>query len=465
MDEHCRITIVGERQTVDLAVPADAPIAAYVSTLAKICGQRQNDVLPPAWSLAPVVGGPFPPERSLGQLGVLDGTVLYLRDVVADEYADPVVHDVADRVAEVAETALGRGWNDRVRAVTALVIGIAWLLAAFVVLFARHQIGRSVLADAAGTAGLLLPAFGWTAVDRGWSLPRRLPEALALSAVPLGALAVVAGDTTRVLERFGGVPGGFDPSRPAVVALVVGALVGATVGYAAVPGAGTCAVLLAAMSAAALGAVLVLAKAGAVASATLVAVAAFAVLTVAPTLVGRIVVRAEGRAGARETADAGRDPVAEAAGTAAGLLVACAGFLAAVIGTALVPMAASRSGYAVGAAATIGIALLVRAGAARLVAELVPLLLAGGLGLFTLLLTGPGHLHWPGWISPLGILLLASVLIAYGLMCLIRPPGALAEPRHGSLTRFSSMLGGTGVVLAVAAFGVFGWIVRLGHHL
>ena len=130
MDEQCRITVVGERRRADLAVPMVAPIASYVATLARVCGQGGDPVLLSAWSLGPAVGAPFEPERSLGELGVLDGAVLYLRDVIEGEYQDPVVYDVGERVAEVAERRLHRRWDVRARNAAILAIGLGWLIAA-----------------------------------------------------------------------------------------------------------------------------------------------------------------------------------------------------------------------------------------------------------------------------------------------------------------------------------------------
>ncbi|GAA4612915.1 hypothetical protein GCM10023195_55660 [Actinoallomurus liliacearum] len=77
MDEHCRITVVGERLQVDLAVPADAPITSYVNTLAELCAQPEADVMPAAWSLALPTGEPYSPERSLNQLGIVDGHLVH----------------------------------------------------------------------------------------------------------------------------------------------------------------------------------------------------------------------------------------------------------------------------------------------------------------------------------------------------------------------------------------------------
>src|SRR5262245_62067260 len=120
-DEYCRITVVGDRRQVDLAVPAGAPITDYVDDLARLVSQEENDLMPPAWSLATGLAGAFPPERSLSELGIADGQVLYLRDLLAGELDEPVVLDVAEQVAQASGQFLDRPWTPVARAATALV--------------------------------------------------------------------------------------------------------------------------------------------------------------------------------------------------------------------------------------------------------------------------------------------------------------------------------------------------------
>jgi hypothetical protein len=350
--------------------------------------------------------------------------------------------------------------------VTILAAGIAWLVAALIALAARHQLSTVVLGDIAATFGILLPAVAWTAGERGWPVPRQLREALALSAVPVLAVAARVIVTGQWFTRMDGPHGAMTPGGLAAAALVVGALAGAVIAYPASPGVTTFTVLLAALLAAVLGVCLAVAKAHGPAAAVVVAVVAFGLLTVTPTTAGRIVAFSDKRARARGVAD-GRDddPVATAVSTAATLLIVWSGVLAAVLGAALVPMAASRSPYAAAAAGCLGLAVLLRAGAARLTAEVVPLLLAGATGLFTLLLAGPGHLGWPSWTAPTGAVAIAAILLVYGFRRLMRRPEVPAVTRPRWLTGFSSTLGGTGAALAIATFGVFGRIVELGHHI
>lgn len=467
MDEQCRITVVGERRRADLAVPAAAPIASYVTTLARVCGQRGDPALLSAWSLGPAIGAPFAPERSLSELGVLDGSVLYLRDVVEDEFADPVVYDVAERVAEVAERRLHRSWNTRARAVTVLLIGLGWLVAVLTVLGVRHQIGHAVVAELAILSGLMLPVAGWWAsAERGWPVPPRLRQTLALSAVPLLAVAAWTVSAAHQFGSLGGAHGRLTHGGLAAAALVTGALAGALVAYVATPAPATFTVLLTAVIAAVTGIGLAVARANAVAAATVVAVIAFALLTVAPTLAAWIIAFVDRQARSRgETAARDADPVATAVSAAATVLIAWSGFLAAVLAVTLVPMAGSRSPYAAAAAGCLGLGLLLRAGAARLTAEVVPLLVAGAAALLTLLAFGPGNLRWPSWVSPAGLIAIAVIVIGYGLRRLMRGPDLPAVARPRWLGVFGSVLGGGGAALAIAALGTFGHLVSLGHHL
>jgi type VII secretion integral membrane protein EccD len=466
VDEQCRITVVGERRQADLVVPAAAPIASYVNALARVCGQDGDPVLLSAWSLGPAAGSPFAPEHSLDELGVLDGSVLYLRDIVADEFYDPVVYDVAERVAEVATGWPHHRWTGRTRNAAVVSIGVGWLVATLTALAVRHQVGQSAAIELAALFGLMLPMVGWLSAERGWPVQPRLRESMALSAVPLLALVAWLVSASHSFGRptFGDLTA----DGLTAAALTVGALAGATVAYAAVPSAATCTALLTAVVAAAAGVGLAAAKADGITAATVTAVIAFALLTVAPKVAARAVAFAGQRAQARRLAgEAGRaaDPIAAAVSDAATVLIAWSGALAAVLAVTLVLMAASRTPYAAAAAACLSLGLLLRAGTARLTAEVVPLLVAGAAGLLTLLIFGPGNLGWPGWVAPSALPAVGVILVGFGLRRLILEPDVPEAPRPGWLGGLGSTLGGGGVVLAVAALGAFVHLVSLGHHL
>jgi hypothetical protein len=466
MYEQCRITVVGERHRVDLAVPAAAPITSYVTALARACGQGSGDALASAWSLGPVIGAPFPPEQSLSELSVLDGAELYLRNIVEGEYTDPVVYDVAERVAEIVERRLEHRWQGRARTTTVVVAGLGWLVAALAALAARHQVGYTVCAELAALSGVVLPAAAWTAAERDWPVPSWLRQVVAGSAVPLLAVAAWAAFATRPPGGLAGPHGLLTSSGVAIAALTLGALIGAIIACTAAPGPGTTATLLTGGVAAVAGVAIAWTKADSLAAVTVTAVVAFALLTVAPKLVAWIIAFSDKRARGRgQTDDGDADPVATAVSNAAVTLVAWGGCLSIVLAAALVPMAASRLAYPAAAAGCLGLGLLLRAGASRLTAEVIPLLAAGAAALLTLLLFGPAHLGWPSWVSPAGAIVIAMISIITGFRRLLRSPGLPTASRPRWLGGAGSMLGGAGGALAVAALGVFGRLVTLGHHL
>jgi len=280
------------------------------------------------------------------------------------------------------------------------------------------------------------------------------------------ALAARTMSTSHSFGRLDGPHGALTHGGLTAAALVVGALIGASLSCISVPGELSYVVLLTALVAAALGVALAAARASLGQSAAVGAVVGFALLTVAPVTAARLVAFAERRArvgGAADRTD--EDPVEAAVRRAATVLVGWSAALAAALGTALVPAAASRSGYCAAAAGCVSLALLLRAGAARLTSEVVPLLLAGAVGVFTLLAVGPGHLGWPGWISSAGTVLIGTLLIVYSLRRLLRPPNRPATSQPSWMSGLGSTLGGTGAALAIAALGAFGWFVHLGRHL
>jgi type VII secretion integral membrane protein EccD len=471
VDEHCRITVVGERRQVDLAVPADAPITSYVNTLAGMCAQQETDIMPVAWSLALATSRPFAPERSLADLGIADGQVLYLCDAAADEFEEPVVRDVAERVAEVSEGLLDRPWNARARLVTAVALGVCWLVAALVALQARGRFTTSVLTELTVTAGVMLPALTWVTGERGWPVPRWLRETLALASVPLLALAA------RTLAVAAWPPGSEGPGGALMSltrggftmdAFAVGSLVGAVVAYVAALGVVTCAVMAAGAVTAFVGSGLALLGANGTQTAAVAAVTAFVLLTFSAPTTSGLVAYAYRRAGERRPSgqdDGDADRVAQAVGSATRLLVAWTCGLAAVLAASLVALAVSGSLYGALLDACLGVALLLRAGEARLVAEVVPITVAGAAGLCMLLVFGAGALGWSGWTAPACACLVGVALLGYGLRNLVRRLESPSRVRPGWPANVASVLGGAGVALAVATFGAFDWFLTFGQGL
>ncbi|MFJ3639682.1 EsaB/YukD family protein [Streptomyces sp. NPDC090108] len=465
MDEHCRITVVGARRQVDLAVPSHAPIVSYVDALARLCHEQDDEVMPSAWSLAGTVGGAFAPERSLAELGIVDGQVLHLRDAAAGEFDEPVVYDVAERVAELAEGALDRPWDVRTRVTTMTALGLGWLVAALTVIGASGRFGAGVLTDLAVSTGLLLPGLAWAAGERRWAVPWWLRQTIALTSVPLLALA---GRTLGAAGLPGGAVGLLTPRGLTVGAMLLGALVGAVLAYVAAFGVTTCAVLAAALAAAVVGSVLALLGANGTQSASVVAAVAFVLLTctapVSSGLVAYVYRRDEAlRTPAGEVHD--EDRVAEAMHVAGTVLMGWTCVLAAVLTTALVMAAASGSPYGTGLAACLGVALLLRAGEANRLVEGVPIAAAGAAALCMLLVIGSGGLGRSGWQAPAVACVAAVGMIGYGLRHLTSRPERPPRIRPGWPAGLASVLGGAAVAMAVGTFGAFDWFLDLGRSL
>ncbi|MFI7604941.1 type VII secretion integral membrane protein EccD [Micromonospora sp. NPDC049366] len=182
-----RITIVAPRTRMDLALPSDVPLADLLPTLLRYAGEDLADegVRHGGWSLARLGGQPLDGGRTVAQLGVRDGEVLYFNPRAAAA-PEVVFDDVVDAVATATNQRPG-----------------AWQLGttrSFAVLFAAAALGAGAVA----------------ALFAG---PPQLPGALAALLVAVALLVSAA-----VLSRAAG------DSRTGAVLATVG------LGYAAVGG-------------------------------------------------------------------------------------------------------------------------------------------------------------------------------------------------------------------------------------
>jgi MinD-like ATPase involved in chromosome partitioning or flagellar assembly len=123
------VTVQGPDQHVELRLPVDRPVGELVPLLIEVCAAgQQSDVA--SWELAPLGGLAFDPARTLHQVGVVDGSLLSLRDAglvfepaAADEdgllpqertrLVLPPRLPLLDRLAAVARSAVTRTpWNE-----------------------------------------------------------------------------------------------------------------------------------------------------------------------------------------------------------------------------------------------------------------------------------------------------------------------------------------------------------------
>jgi len=248
-----RVTVVGDGRQMDISLPADAPIAEQLPTVLRLLSvpTAQMSV---RWRLAAPEFGPLDPSRSLDDVGVLDGTQLYLTEAAAAPPA-PFVDDVESAVAEfVADRA--PSWTGPARRSAVGVLLAVLLLAAIAYTVTSAPAPLSWLAPllalviALGVGALIAERGGWicalTAVPAAAALAlgvvaaapstlevsggttspvsglAALPQALSWNGFPLaiGLVAAAALDLVGLVRRIPGVAVG--SAAAAVVA--VGAL-------------------------------------------------------------------------------------------------------------------------------------------------------------------------------------------------------------------------------------------------
>jgi type VII secretion integral membrane protein EccD len=443
-DERCRITVVGERGQVDLAVPARAPIAEYVPMLADLCGPEQSDAMPPALSLAPAGARPYEPDASLESVGVLDGTTLYLRDVLEGELDGPFVADVGEQIAELEDD--GDLWNARTRAHTTLGLGLLIVLAAAGTLAARAGAAGAIAAGAPlFAAGLVSALIAWNAGRQRWPVPTGLRLLLAAAACPLLAAA------TLTLP----LPGVTAP----VVTASAAASIGALAAYLAAPSVTTIVLQLLCALELIIAVPVAILHADLVQAAAVVAVVIFAVLGFVPRTAAQVATLTSGQA---EMED-----VALTMHRVQGVLVFLNAVGCLLIAACLVVLSTSRDWFALGLVLCLSVALLCRAGSSRLRAVVAAVLMSGVAGLVALAVRMPGRITTadvPAWSAPLLILGAGVVVVWAGLVMCFRSSLQKADidERWRWPGPFAGFLGALSVPLAFGVFGVFDALLRAG---
>ncbi len=132
-----RVTIVAPKTRIDVALPADVPLAILLPTLLRYAGEGLADEGAPAggWVLSRLGGPALDSGQSAGQLDIRDGEVLYFAPPggTADEM---VFDDVVDAVATATQTRAGRWQTGTTRRFSVVVAALALLGGAAVMLFA-----------------------------------------------------------------------------------------------------------------------------------------------------------------------------------------------------------------------------------------------------------------------------------------------------------------------------------------
>jgi type VII secretion integral membrane protein EccD len=448
-DKRCRVTVVGKRRRVDLAVPANAPIMEYISTLTTMCGQESDDNLPAAWSLAPAAGGPFHPSLSLAEAKVVDGATLYLRDLVQGETDVPLITDVEELVMEANDR--WAHWDSRHAVMTTISVGLGVVIAALAMLVIEEPDTPSsgLAAIFFGIGFITLAGFS---VRRDWAVPALLRRALALSACPALALAGYA------------IPISRTGSTTAAAVVAIGVCIGALGAFLALLDVWTLIVAVLAVVALPVTVLLALLHATGAECAAVIGVVAFGIANSAPGLAGRLVTLPP----AQRNAVPLRDPAAEIAAsvrrTRKALLVL---MLAAslILAGCLLTLGSADDPYAVGLAVCLSLGLLAQAGQNNVPGAVMLMMATGATGLTVLAIRAPANLLDTSAAATALITSLAGGLVLVTGILLARMPVTTARPRPpwlGSIGVFLSVLT---VPLAVGVFGVFEYLATLGGRL
>jgi type VII secretion integral membrane protein EccD len=178
----CRITVVGPRHRVDLALPSGVPFAQLFPAIAHFSRLDAHDA-PRGWVLQRLGQRPFPPTVTPAAAGLLDGELIYLRPRAA-ELPEAISDDIADEIARV-HGGPGRWTSGDGRRVAFCAGALA--LAAGAVVIARSAIPAPT-AVAGAMALVLLAAAASAARAAGDTLAG---VALGYAALPYAFLAGV----------------------------------------------------------------------------------------------------------------------------------------------------------------------------------------------------------------------------------------------------------------------------------
>lgn len=415
----CLVTVVGTGKRVDLAVPADAPIAEYADLLARLVGQESDEALPPTWSLAPVGSPPLPVTSSLAGAGIVDGSVLYLRDVLDGEADEPVVRSVWEVVSELGRSGRGPRWDIRARGRAAMLLGAGWML---VFLGYLGVVGHSrfLVAMLAAVIGIGLAITARLLQPYPRVLPHHLRTLLGCAVVP--CMTVVS------LLSLG--PPSWDVRH--LVYGQIGTVLGLVVALVAVPGVMLAAVTLLVVAAGTMTTLVIALGATPSATAATAVTVGTLFLAVAPRTAGLLTAASWLRMSSPTVEpDADPDRLGDRVLRAQRTLVLLMGVTSAYVAVALLVLTRDTSVFSLALAAVAVVALLVRAGTFEFTTEAIgPVVaaMAGAFGLFAAL----GH--WTATeplVLPLA-LLAGVVAVSVGVPVLLwrSGTGGVDDNRH-----------------------------------
>ncbi|WP_421845013.1 type VII secretion integral membrane protein EccD [Mycobacterium sp.] len=227
----CRVGILAGERQIDMTLPADIPIrtlaVSVVEILVENIGQESMDDIfsrrplhPGGWTLGRVADSPMPPNSTLQECNVSDGSLLVLAWTNSREKSPLVVDDVTDAVSRVSQDRFQSWSSDSSRrmgatiavmcyASAALLVGlfaiierqnvaagwfclnaaVASLIAAWIT---RNRLNNAVAATVfVGGSYLLAAVGGFTAVPSRWSAYNFILAAGAVTAVAVVSITLL----------------------------------------------------------------------------------------------------------------------------------------------------------------------------------------------------------------------------------------------------------------------------------
>jgi ESX secretion system protein EccD len=242
--ELSRVTIVAPATRVDLALPANVPLATLLPTLLRYAGEDLPDdpAAQSGWILTRLGGRVLDSGRTAAQLDIRDGEVLYFTPQV-NAPEEMIFDDVVDAVATATQRRTGRWQADATRrfsvtfatlallggalamffsGASALTVGIVGLLAGTALIVAATVLARA-FGDGRASVLLGLAALAYATVGGLLVLAGgRTWHSLAAPHVLTGATALVAFAAVATVAT-GEATGLFVGASGAGLALVVGA--------------------------------------------------------------------------------------------------------------------------------------------------------------------------------------------------------------------------------------------------
>lgn len=128
-----RVTIAGQDRQVDISLPASAPVAEQLPMVLRLLS-IPSAAVPRGWVLSTPELGTLPRDRSLDEVGILDGMVLYLTPApaaAAPPFVDDVESAVGDTVAEIAPAFTAEHRRSGIAGLMAPILLAATILSVF----------------------------------------------------------------------------------------------------------------------------------------------------------------------------------------------------------------------------------------------------------------------------------------------------------------------------------------------